>query len=338
MNTKELLKKYWFIGVIAIALLAFVVMYSVEAYNNRDITVNNKQIDGKYVAYSIDDEPVYADDLYNSLYEFQNAGASQAMVALEREIFRTAYETTDDMKNRATISVSNIINSYSKDYLDTYLKSVGYVNGFDDINDYYIDSLKQEQLLKEFVLNNQDEYLTSELGTNGRIIYHILVKCETSEVTDDQGNVIAYEANPTEEQTAKLNEILEALKAEDSSFEYTAYTYSEDSSKQNGGYIGLINEENAANFDQMFANASLALNEGEVSEPVVSQFGYHIIKNVASTPEKMLDDYYFLSDLQNNNRTLALKATLAKGEELGFEIKSEELKNYYNSILESEEN
>lgn len=337
MNAKELLKKYWFVALIALALTAFVVMYSVDAYKNRDITVKNKQIDGKYVAYTIDGEPVYADDLYNSLYAYQNNGASQVMVNYERQIFNTAYETTDEMKNRAAISVANIINSYSKDYLDKYLRSVGYSQGFEEMDKYYIDSMKQELLIKEYVLAHQDELL-SDLGTNPRLIYHILVRCETSEVTDEQGNVIAYEANPTDEQKAKLDEILEALKAEDSSFEYTAYTYSDDGSKERGGYIGLINEENSTMYDQMFAKTALALADGEVSEPIVSQFGYHIIKNAGTSADKLLDDYYYLADMQSSNPTLALKATLEKGKELGFEIKSEELINYYNSIMESEEN
>ena len=337
MNAKELLKKYWFVALIALALTAFVVMYSVDAYKNRDITVKNKQIDGKYVAYTIDDEPVYADDLYNSLYAFQNNGASQVMVNYERQVFNTAYETTDEMKNRAAISVANIINSYSKDYLDKYLRYVGYSQGFEEMDKYYIDSMKQELLIKEYALAHKDEVL-GDLGTNPRLIYHILVKCETSEVTDEQGNVIAYEANPTDEQKAKLDEILEALKAEDSSFEYTAYTYSEDGSKDKGGYIGLINEENSTMYDQMFAKAALALADGEVSEPIVSRYGYHIIKNAGTSPDKLLDDYYYLADMQSSNPTLALKATLEKGKELGFEIKSEELINYYNSIMESEEN
>ena len=62
MDKKELLKKYWFIGVIAIALLVFVGIYAADAYKNREIVVNNKQTDGKYVAYTLDGEPVFADD------------------------------------------------------------------------------------------------------------------------------------------------------------------------------------------------------------------------------------------------------------------------------------
>ncbi len=336
MNTKELLKKYWFVCVVAIALLAFIGYYAADSYKNREITVSSRQIDGKYVAYTIDDEPVFADDLYDSLFKYQNTGASQAMVAYERDVFNAAYETTDEMKNKASISASNAVNSYSKEYLDNYLRSVGYRNGFDDITEYYIDSLKQEQLVKEYVFANLDTYFTPQLGTNGRLIYHILVKCDTVEVTDEEGNVIGYEAAPTEEQEQKIHQIQDLINEGTTPFEYIAYQYSEDSSRTSGGYIGIINEENSANYDSEFAKAAMALKEDEVSDIVVSQFGYHIIKNAGTTPEKILDDFYFLSSLENSDRLLTLNAVLEKGKELGFEIVSPELKEYYESLTESE--
>ena len=206
--------------------------------------------------------------------------------------------------------------------------------GVDDIKQYYIDSQKQEILVREFVSKNVDTYLTPAIGTNGRLIYHILVKCDTTPVLDEDGNVIAYEANPTDEQKEKLTQIQDALKDENNTFEYVAYSYSEDGSKSNGGYIGPINEENKGNYDFVFANKSMELKEGEVSEPVVSQFGYHIIKNVATSNEAFLNDYYFLSSLESTNPNMAVKAIMEKGKELGFEIKNEELKAQIDSQLE----
>ena len=77
----------------------------------------------------------------------------------------------------------------------------------------------------------------------------------------------------------------------------------------------------------------MAMKEGEISEPVVSQFGYHILYDAAHTQEKLLDDYYFMSELQSNYPTLAIKAVMDKGEKLGFEIKNEELKAQIDAQL-----
>lgn len=334
MDKKELLKKYWFIGVIAIALLVFIGIYAVDSYKNRDVVVNNKSVDGKYVAYSINDKDVYADDLYAKLYE--NGGLSQAVVAYERAIFNEGYETTQEMQDQAAMSASNALARYSQDTILQSLMSMGYTNGIDDLKQYYIDGIKQETLIKEYVMAHKDEYLGDKLGTNPRLIYHILVKCETTAITDADGNVTGYEANPTDEQKEKLAQIQEALKDENNTFEYVAYTYSDDGSSQNGGYIGLINEENRTNYDQFFAEEAMSLNAGEVSEPIVSSFGYHIIKNVGTSDEDLLNDYYYLSNLESSNPTLAIKAIMDKGQELGFEIKDETLLKEINDQISSE--
>ncbi len=334
MDKKELLKKYWFVGIVGLLLLAFIGMYCYDAYQNREILVSNKQTDGKYVAYELDGEPVYADDLYDTLYSA--GGFSQAVLAYERAIFEAAYETTDEMKNLAANSASYILSYNSEaDILDG-LRQMGYTGGIDDLTQYYIDAQKQELMIKDYVIAHADDLLTPEIGTNGRLIYHILVKCDVTEVTDEDGNVIGYEANPTDEQKEKLSQIENALNDGTSSFENIAYQYSEDGSSSDGGYIGILNEENRENYDFVFADTALSLADGEISQPVVSQFGYHIIKNAGVSAEAILNDYYFLSDLENNNPELALKAVMEKADELGFEIKNEDLLNQIKSQLGDE--
>ena len=332
MDKKELLKKYWFIGLVGLVLLVFVGVYAADAYKNRDIVVNNKQTDGKYVAYELDGNPVMADELYESLYD--SNGLSQAVVAFERALFEAGYETTDAMKTIAANSAASILSSYSEEYVLQSLKSMGYTGGIDDLTQYYIDGQKQELMVKEYITGNADKYLTDAMGTNGRLIYHILVKCDVNEVTDEDGNIIGYEAAPTDEQKEKLAQIQDALNDENNTFEYVAYMYSDDGSSSNGGYIGVINEENRENYDRFFADVSMALKDGEVSDVVTSQFGYHIIKNVGSQADTVLEDYYFLSELENSYPALALNAIMAKAEELGFEIIDEDLKAEIEAQME----
>ena len=336
MDKKELLKKYWFLGVIALALFAFICLYAADSYKNREILVNNKMSDGKYVAYTIDDEPVFADDLYDILFETD--GMTKFFAQYQKAVVSNAYETTDEMKSSASVSAANILSAYSQDYVLSVMKSMGYDDGVNGVVQYYIDAQKHTTLLKEYVEKNAETYLDPVLGTNGRLIYHILVKCDTTPVLDEDGNVIAYEAAPTEEQKAKLDSILEYLSNEENSFEYTAYQYSEDTgSAQYGGYIGLINEENASVYDSIFAKTSLSLKDGEVSEPIVSQFGYHIIKDAGSTADALFNDNYYLSEFENDNQLVVLKALLDKGAELGFEIKDERINALIDSQLNAEE-
>ena len=334
MDTKELIKKYWFIGLVAILLVAFIGLYAYDSYKNREVVIKNKQIDGKYVAYTIDGEPVYADDLYETLY--QNNGSSQAIVAFERAIFDAAYETTEEMNNSAANNAASILSYYSQDYIVDSLKSMGYVNGISDLTQYYIDSTKQEMLLKDYLLAHSDEYLKDSLGTNGRLIYHILVKCDVEPIYDEENNIIGYEALPTEEQTDKLNTILSELAAGENSFEYIAYSNSDDGSSSNGGYIGILNEENKDSYDRFFAETSLSLADGEVSDPIVSQFGYHIIKNMGSDVETILNDYYFIYNMQTNYPEITVKAIMDKAAELGFSIKDEQLQAMIDEQLGSE--
>ena len=336
MNTKELLKKYWFICLIAIVLIAFIGFYSYETYKNRDVVVKNKQIDGKYVAYTIDDEPVYADDLFENLYA--SNGLSQAVVAFERAVLNAGYETTEQMKQVAANSAASLISYYSQDYIESAMSEMGYTGGVSDLTQYYIDSQKQELLIKDFLLAHPDEYINETIGENGRLIYHILVMCDVTPIMDDQENIIGYEANPTDEQKATLEKIQEELAAEGASFEFIAYEHSQDTgSKNNGGYIGIINEENKAQYDQFFAEEALKLQDGEISKPIVSQFGYHIIKNNGSSMEKILEDYYFISELGSRNPTITIKALMEKADELGFEIIDEDLKARIEAQMGSEE-
>lgn len=59
-----------------------------------------------------------------------------------------------------------------------------------------------------------------------------------------------------------------------------AQKFSTDPSAANGGDLGTVS---AATLDQQFARAALALRPGEISRPVQTQFGWHIIQLVGAT-------------------------------------------------------
>ena len=333
MDYKELLKKYWFVGVVAIALLVFIGVYAADAYKNRELTVGAKTVDGKSAVYSVDGDYVFADDFFDSLYK--QSGLTSEFVAFQRAVFSKAYKTTDDMNTVASNYAAYMYQQYGEEYINSQLAAMGYVNGSNDLIDYYIDAQKRDMLVTDFCKANEAEYVTPYIEENDpRIIYHILVKiADVSSSEDADGNTV-YTANPTQEETDKLNTILEELKTK--SFQEVAASYSDDSSASNGGYIGLVGNA-TTQYVQEFKDASMALEADQVSEPVLTQYGYHIIWNAGESIDALFTDGGLLSEIESANPTVTIKAIMEKANELGFEIVDKNLNSFINAQLESGE-
>jgi peptidyl-prolyl cis-trans isomerase D len=106
---------------------------------------------------------------------------------------------------------------------------------------------------------------------------HILFK------TDQNAPEEAVEA-----QRAKAAEVLEQIK-KGADFASVAKEYSEGPTKDNGGYLGTFKKEDMV---APFAEKAFSMNPGEVSEPVKTQFGWHLIKveKVNAASVKSLDE------------------------------------------------
>ncbi|NLC03877.1 MAG: peptidylprolyl isomerase [Tissierellia bacterium] len=81
----------------------------------------------------------------------------------------------------------------------------------------------------------------------------------------------------------KANDIVEEIK-NGLSFEDAAMKYSSCPSKEQGGNLG---EFGKGQMVPEFENAAFDMDEGEISGPVKSQFGYHIIKLNEKLPESL---------------------------------------------------
>lgn len=104
---------------------------------------------------------------------------------------------------------------------------------------------------------------------------HILFKVED---TSDEAAM--------EETRAKAEEVLARINSGEISFEDAAKEYSEDSSAEKGGDVGW---DRTSNFVTEYTEALEGLELNEVSEPVESDFGIHIIKctEVFEAPEEL---------------------------------------------------
>lgn len=101
-------------------------------------------------------------------------------------------------------------------------------------------------------------------------VRHILISVKSG--ADQEGRTDS-------EALARANEVYQKL-TNNGDFVNLAKEYSEDpGSKNSGGLIGPMPLEQFKNgMVKEFVDASLALNPGEISKPVKSQYGYHVIK------------------------------------------------------------
>ena len=101
---------------------------------------------------------------------------------------------------------------------------------------------------------------------------HILIKVDAD-----------ADAETVEEARARIEDIFNMAK-EGQDFAELAKKYSEGPTKTKGGYLGAFTRETMV---KPFADKAFSMNAGEISEPVRTQFGWHIIKVEKINPEKI---------------------------------------------------
>ena len=122
--------------------------------------------------------------------------------------------------------------------------------------------------IKKFYDENKEELYTSDTADAA----HILFKTFT-ENKDGTKNEMSNEEKAKVK--AKAEEVLTKVKAGED-FNKLAKEYSEDeSSAKNGGELGVFSKGQMV---KSFENAAFTLENGETSELVETEFGYHIIK------------------------------------------------------------
>lgn len=334
MNFKEIFKKFWFVILMGVALLAFVFYYAISLNKaDGENTVASKVVDGKNVIYSINDENYFADDLFNQLNS--SSGPSIAYNIYKRNVISKAIKTTSEMESTAASYAAYMLQYYGEDQLTSYVKQMGY-NSISDLTNIYIDQLKEDEFVKNFLAENESTYVTPLVNENNiKKISHILIMVDdVTEETDEAGNII-HVAHPTEEEQAALDTVLEELKTR--TFEEVAIDHSEDGSASSGGLLGIVGNFNSSYYVKEFSDTCLALKAGEVSDVVTTEYGYHIIKAEEATTDEILEDTTFYNMVYENSLSDLYKTIQTKGEELGYEIVDEDLKNLIDKNINGSE-
>ncbi|ARB36392.1 peptidylprolyl isomerase PrsA [Bacillus subtilis] len=212
---------------------------------------------------------------------------------------------------------------------------------------YKVSDKEIDNKLKEYKTQLGDQYtaLEKQYGKDylkEQVKYELLTQKAAKDnikVTDDEikeyweglkGQIRASHIVVADKKTAE--EVEKKLKKGEK-FEDLAKEYSTDSTATNGGELGWISKDNEQ-LDSTFRKAAFKLKTNEVSNPVKTQFGYHIIKKTEERGKyedmkKQLKSEVLEQKLNDSNAVQeAVQKVMKKAD---IEVKDKDLKDTFNT-------
>lgn len=242
--------------------------------------------DGKYVVASLSkgkkDKNIFADDIFEDIISTAS-GQNSYFTAVLQQLMDQKFPIDEDMETDAKETVAQVQAYYENSYGDNaeaQLKSILQTNGFNSLDEYrenIVRIYQQCNFLLAYVKANFDEvfddYYTQESPREASIIEISMADVE----------------NPTEEETAKLNEVT-ALLASSKSFAEIAKDYSDDTNtNKNRGELGVVDSTVGISntYGSDVETKLLALGEGETSEAIKGTSGYYFVKATNTDKESI---------------------------------------------------
>lgn len=240
--------------------------------------------DGKYVVASLSkgkkDKNIFADDIFEDIIS-TNSGKGTYFEAILQKLMDDKFPIDKDMKIDASHTVEQIQTYYESQYGDqaeeqikTVLSSSGY-SSLDDYEEAMLKAFQKSSFLLDYVKNNFDEVFDD---------YYTYANPRQASIIKV---AIADSENPTQEETAKIEEVSAALTA-GTAFGDVAMQYSDDSTTQmNKGGLGVVDSTSGleSTYGSEVAAKILELNPGEVSEAISGTDGYYFV-TVTSNDKK----------------------------------------------------
>lgn len=210
---------------------------------------------------------------------------------------------------------------------------------------YKVSDKEIDNKLKEYKTQLGDQYsaLKQQYGEDylkDQVKYELLAQkaakdnikvtdSDTKEYYDGlKGKIRASHILVADKKTA--DEVEKKLKKGEK-FETLAKEYSTDSSKDNGGDLGWFDKKS---MDETFSKAAFGLKVGQVSDPVKTKFGYHIIKKTEERGKyddmkKELKEEVLKQKLNDNSAVQAAIQKVMKKADVKVEDK--DLKDTFNT-------
>ena len=214
------------------------------------------------------------DQLKQMKVQYLNAMVNEKLMLQNAESLGVT-PTDEELDEQVDEAVNQLKEQYSEDgQFDQVLEANGFTE--DSFREYQRKQIIVQQVYNAMISDvevtdddvqayydeNKDSQYTKGAGANAA---HILIAEK-----DDNGD-IDFDAS-----LEKANEVKAKLDA-GADFAELASEYGTDGTKDNGGDLGFV-EYDQSNYDQDFLDGFKQLSEGQISDPIKSQFGYHIIK------------------------------------------------------------
>lgn len=175
--------------------------------------------------------------------------------------------------------------------------------------------------------------------------YHLI---KVNEVQPNPGRLLAghilkkYPKKATAEDSAaakaEIQVIYDEILSNEITFEEAAVKYSDD--KTSAVKNGQLPWFNVGQMVESFSDAAFALNEdGAISEPVETMYGWHIIKRISSQPLMSFSDmkYQLKKKIEKDERSKVARQALVERikEEYGFEEYADPLQDIIDELTEA---
>lgn len=319
-------KKKLLIGLISLGVLATTGCGKIPKLEN-----------GEEVVASLDGKNFTANDLYN---ELKKQGGSSVLVNMI-DTFITNQEITDSKE--AKEYAASLIKQYKLSYeqngadFEAALISNGYANE-DEFKEVIATDYKKSEIAKKYIkadiTNDElkdyyDNHISDELS-----VKHILIAPEVSDDATDEEKTNAENAA-----LEKAKNLIEQLNNGADFDTLAKENSSDDATKDNGGVINNVVKEG---YVTEFWNAAYALENGKyTTEPVKTQYGYHIIYKVSHTEKKSLDEMKdtlynkIVSEKISNDSSLEQKTWVKIREKYNLAINDSTIDSTYKRSIKS---
>lgn len=241
-----------------------------------------KKHQNEIVIATVNGKKITEEDLANRLEAFRNADAETLNtikqeildqlitdILLEEFIDKQGLVVTPEEIEREVNQVRNNITGNQKDAVQTLenvLASIG-----SNIGEFK-RGIKHSLALEKYFNNKLDDKTLEKYFDGNRSLFNG-ESVKVSHILIDTRNM------KIQEEISSALEQIKSIKREidrGAAFDEMAKKYSNCPSSQNGGDLGFIQRK--GNLAKSFLDTAFSLRTGQVSEPVQTEFGYHLIK------------------------------------------------------------